>query len=48
MTDKKMRQSKEIAQGVAGKYETTPTVKGKKNLIAPQNKKCGGMLKKKK
>jgi hypothetical protein len=47
MTDKRIPQHKEIAMGIAGKCETAPTVKGKKKLIKPMNKKCGGMAKKK-
>jgi hypothetical protein len=38
--DRKITQHKEIAMGVAGKYETAP--KG----IPIQNKKCGGVVKK--
>lgn len=40
MTDKKMPQRKEVAQGVAGKEETAP--KGPKLKM-----KCGGKAKKK-
>jgi hypothetical protein len=47
MTDKKISQHKEIAMGIAGKYETAPTVKGKKQVVKPMNKKCGGAVKKK-
>jgi hypothetical protein len=42
MTDKKISQHKEIAMGIAGKYETAP--KGPKIV----NKKCGGKVSAKK
>ena len=49
MSDKGMSQHKEIAMGVAGKYETSPSMKGgKRQTIAPMNKKCGGPVKRKK
>lgn len=42
MSDKKIPQHKEIAMGIEGKYAA---VKGRKDVV---NKKCGGVVKRKK